>query len=187
VTVWNSGDLPIDAQNVRSPLTISLTAPVRLLDKKLDYATSGNISEFRIDDDPKKSGAVQIGWRYFDPKEGFRLRLIYAAKEMSEIKLNGVIFGVNNFGNITPPPKGTISFKTPGVPQMGISVVLLLVATIFMVTRVRTTLKETTKEEDEEKKTRRRRLFRMLVLMMLVMGFQIWGAILSLRPPGPPF
>jgi hypothetical protein len=106
--------LPIDAQNVRSPLTISLEAPVRLLDKKLDYATRGNISEFRIDDDPKKSGVVQIGWRFFDPKEGFRLRLIYAAKDLSTIKLNGVIFGVSSFVDITPPSKETISFKQPG-------------------------------------------------------------------------
>jgi hypothetical protein len=64
LTVWNSEDLPIDAQNVRSPLT-----PVRLLDKKLVYATSGNILEFRIDDDPKKSDVVQIGWRFFDSKK----------------------------------------------------------------------------------------------------------------------
>jgi hypothetical protein len=106
VTVWNSGDLPIDVQYIRSPLTISLTIPVRLIDVKLEHATSENISEFHIDGEPKKSGVIQIRWRYFDPKEGFRLRIIYAARDMSSLKLNGVIFGVTNFHDITPAPKG---------------------------------------------------------------------------------
>ena len=124
VTVWNSGDLPIDVQYIRTPLTISLTIPVRLIDVKLEHATSENISEFHIDGEPKKSGVIQIGWRYFDPKEGFRLRIIYAAKEMSSVRLNGVIFGVTNFNDITPPPKGEMSLKSPGFVQLMIAAVL---------------------------------------------------------------
>src|SRR5215472_16670298 len=33
VTVWNSGDLTVDPQNVRRPLTIALAMPVRNLSK----------------------------------------------------------------------------------------------------------------------------------------------------------
>jgi hypothetical protein len=111
VTVWNSGDLPIDAQNIRIPLTISLAGQARLIDAKLEHATSENISEFHIDGDPKKGSDIQVSWRYFDPREGFGVRLIYAASTMAPVKFNGVIFGVGSFDDVTPPPKGSFSLS----------------------------------------------------------------------------
>jgi hypothetical protein len=122
VTVWNSGDLPIDPPNVRSPLVIYLTPPgIRIIDVILENVTRENISGFRIDGDPKQSGGVQISWRYFDPKDGFRLRLIYASADVRKVNLNGAILGISEFDDITPPPKSEISWRVPGLPQMALS------------------------------------------------------------------
>ena len=60
ITMWNSGDLPIDPGNVRRPLTISLQAPVRIIDAKIQYSTNDNISEFHTVDDPKIM--ERFGW-----------------------------------------------------------------------------------------------------------------------------
>jgi hypothetical protein len=78
VAVWNSGDLTIDPNLVRSPLIISLAPPVRILDADIEYATDNNISEFSIAS--KNDNAAQIAGKYFDPKEGYRLRLIMAVR-----------------------------------------------------------------------------------------------------------
>jgi hypothetical protein len=103
VTVWNSGDLTIDPQNVRSPLTISLTKPVRLIDATIDHTTDENISGFKIANDPKATNNVEIRWRYFDPKDAFRLRFIYSGNEISNVAVTGNIYGVSGMQDRSPP------------------------------------------------------------------------------------
>jgi hypothetical protein len=131
VTVWNSGDLPLDPDKIRMPLQISLTGDdTRLLDERFDYTTKNNISGFKFSATFKNIGGkdikldenaiTEIRWKYFDPGEGFRFKLIYASREMQSVILKGIILGVNSFIDITPPPKGKISYKSP-FPQMMIS------------------------------------------------------------------
>lgn len=136
VTVWNSGDLPVEPQNIRSPLTISVTAPVRVLDAKLARTTSNNISEFKVDNAQLGIGSFQVTWKYFDPREGFRLRLIYASKDVRPINLEGTIFGFKEFYDITPLPQGTMSLKQRGAPQL-ILALLIMIGSSFWVIRGR--------------------------------------------------
>jgi hypothetical protein len=181
VTIWNSGDLPIEPQNVRSPLTVSLASPARLIDAKLEYVTSENISEFKINGDPTKGGAAQISWRYFDPKEGLRLRLIYATNDISNVKIEGVIFGVNKFENITPPKKDTLSLKSPGLMQLIISAIFMMIAApVVFSTRKR----DAAKEVGNVALPRRATVY---LLLLLAIGFQAWGILLAVYPPAPPF
>jgi hypothetical protein len=143
VTVWNSGNLPLEPDKVRRPLQISLTGrdEAYLLDAKLPYTTSGNVSDFKLsviyaningkDIKLNENGVVEIAWKYFDPGEGFRLKLIYASKEQQSVTIKGVIFGVNSFLDITPPPKGKVSLKAPGFPQMVASAIFAVLGAIY--------------------------------------------------------
>jgi hypothetical protein len=137
----------------------------------LEHATSENISEFHIDGEPKKSGVIQIGWRYFDPKEGFRLRIIYAAKEMSSVRLNGVIFGVTNFNDITPPPKGEMSLKSPGFVQLMIAAVLGVGFSILAMVRAVVRMR---RPEQQQSQTERLAITGLMVVAVL---FQLWAMI----------
>jgi len=93
-TIWNSGDASIDEQAVRTPLTIKLNENVSILDIRIEYASSNNVSEFKFDSLSKNS--VKIKWRYFDPSEGFRIKFIYSAKQASDLKIEGKIYGVKS-------------------------------------------------------------------------------------------
>jgi hypothetical protein len=177
VTVWNSGDLPIEAQNIRSPLTISLSSRARLIDAKLEHATTDNISEFRIDNDTKKGSTIQISWRYFDPREGFRVRLVYAGNVMTSAKLDGVIFGVGSFDDVTPPPKGSfVSLRKPGIiPMTASGVILLVLGVTLLVAR-------------QTKRAVTPGFYYWASLCLLVtLGLEIYGIFLTSHPPGPPF
>ena len=91
-----------------------------------------------------------------------------------------MIFGVGSFVDITPPPKGSFSLKTPGAIQLAIAAFLMTCAFIFIIKRSRTVakeraIKELTAEEEAKENVRRHLRFRMLGLMFLSMAFQIWG------------
>jgi hypothetical protein len=183
VTVWNSGDLPIDPQNIRSPLTISLVAPVRVLDAKLAYTTSDNISKFKIEEIQSDLSKVQIGWKYFDPGEGFRLRLIYASKEEKMIMMSGVIFGVKGFDNLTPPPSGQISFRRQGIIQSSLSVIALIVFYFAFYRYQRWRARDPAAHQVNN---RRKRLLALLLVSPVPLLLQLWALYLLTNPPGPP-
>ena len=131
VTLWNAGSLPIDPSNVRVPLTVVLHESTRIIDARLDFSTSQNISGFQIDTDEKSQNAIRVGWRFFDPSEGLRIRIVYASKRISPVDVVGLIFGVDGFTDITPPPKGKFSLRRPGAPQISIAVALLLIVLVI--------------------------------------------------------
>jgi hypothetical protein len=213
VTVWNSGDLPIDPQNIRSPLTISLTTPVRIIDAKLDYTTSANISEFSMSGDPKKTGTVVMAWRSFDPKEGFRVRLIYASNEMSQVKLNGVIFGINGFADITVPHRGEGRkiYQAPAFWQMAASLIWLILTPALLVLAQRRRRTGSSKDTGADaasgargagkqanpgpgagqgdRAERARRQLRVAAGLCLgaAMALELWGAFKTMYPPSSPF
>jgi hypothetical protein len=189
VTVWNSGDLPLEPDKIRNPLQILLTGgDTRVLDARVDYSTNNNISNFGFTETYKniggkeikinENGVTEIHWKHFDPGEGFRFKIIYESREMQMVMLKGVILGIKNFSDITPPPKGTISFKAPGFVQTAIagvfSVALIITAVVVRIRR----------RGQQQSPTQRFVLFGIMGGTVL---FQLWASFAILRPPSPPF
>ncbi len=193
ITVWNSGDLPIEVQNIRRPLNIQLAPNVHILDIKLDYTTNKNISEFLIEGDPKKNGIIQIGWRFFDPKEGFRLRIIYSAKEEVASRIDGVIFGVSEIDDVTPPTRAqmlsfsSLSTRTPGFMQLAISGIFMLIAVLINIYNLLVLRKAQQPVLSQQVKMNRRSRLFMIISMMMAITFEVWATYIVKYPPGPPF
>ena len=95
VTVWNSGNLPVYPGQVRRPVVIQIPSSVRVMKIALSGSSDNNISEFTIDEIERK-----VDWKYFDPKMGFRATIIYSSPNQEDIKIGGVIYGVNGFRDV---------------------------------------------------------------------------------------
>jgi hypothetical protein len=157
-------------------LQISLTGDdTRVIDTRFAYTTSENLSEFALsvifsniggrDIKINPNGITEIKWKHFDPGEGFRLKLIYASKQLQSVKVMGNILGVGGFDDITPQ-KGTLSFRTRGIWQMIVAGVLIVATLVLFLTG-------------------RRRVASASV--MLVFVFQLWALLRTVFPPNPPF
>lgn len=99
--VWNSGDYSILKNDIRIPLSISLNNSCRLLDYKITSQKDKSIAKFKLASTNKNT--LNVDWKYFDPKYGFRFQLIYVSKDTSLVKLNGKILDINQFNNVKKP------------------------------------------------------------------------------------
>lgn len=87
VTIWNSGNAPIKHDDVRQPFRLTTGQPNRIIDITPTYFTRDNVDQFSVDHDG------HIDWKYFDPGEGFKVRLIYASPSMQSIGVSGYALG----------------------------------------------------------------------------------------------
>ena len=104
--IWNSGDLPINKEDVRESLSIKLKDIERILDFKIIKQTEPSISQFQLI--KKRNDELGIDWKYFDPNCGFSFQIIYIGKEMPGFKLNGKILDINTLGKVTINKSGRI-------------------------------------------------------------------------------
>ena len=99
VTVWNSGNLPIDPIDVRIPLRIRIGSVSRILDyailKQVDPDVANfNAREVTPSSDSDSISEIEISWDYFDPQFGAIIQVMYAAQAQADISLVGYILGI---------------------------------------------------------------------------------------------
>ena len=191
VTVWNSGDLPLEPDKVRRPLQISLTGgeETHILDAKLAYTTRENSSSFTLTTIFRNIGRTwrKLGCRdpveHFDPTEGFRLKLIYASKEQQSVLVKGVIFGISSFVNTTPPPKGQISFFPAIASLIFLTLGSLLQLSWTILARIEWRIGTITLSENK------RQILRYGGILSTAFGIFLLlsTTFSSLYPPNPPF
>jgi hypothetical protein len=87
VWIWNSGNAEIKKQDVREPLVISVMRS-QILDMTNIFSSSNNIDQFHLD-------GQTISWEHFDPNEGLKIRLIYAARVMLPVRLKGYLANID--------------------------------------------------------------------------------------------
>lgn len=96
--IWNNGNLPVLTNDIRRPLTISLSSCKRILDYKIEKQYEDSSQEFALTKINDKT--LKLNWKYFDPNNGFSFQVIYVGSENPQCKLNGKILGVSNFQEI---------------------------------------------------------------------------------------
>ncbi|WP_149467792.1 hypothetical protein [Roseomonas genomospecies 6] len=119
ISVWNSGDTDLGRDKIRKPLTFLFSNSVRIIDASITFTTDDNISEFYINKTVNIDNIIYIGWKYFDPKSGFRLRIIYTSPDQAQLSAGGSILGVKSIydssngisgANLIKSYKGIFSF-----------------------------------------------------------------------------
>ena len=94
VIVWNSGDLSLGSSSdrVRKPLTITFTAPVRILGAVVQDSRNIDISDIQLPVDSEHQ-SVSVVWRQFDPTDAIKLFITYTGSHQSPIEYSGRIIG----------------------------------------------------------------------------------------------
>jgi hypothetical protein len=91
LSIWNSGHLPIEPSDVRTPLVVSIHGCNRLLEAKVLAQIAPEISDFRIVETPcgiQNEQRFEIGWKHFDPNRGAKIQILYAANAPAKTGLN---------------------------------------------------------------------------------------------------
>lgn len=97
-SIWNSGDYPISKDEVRLPLSITLSNSIRIIDFKIIQQKDSAIANFVLS--KEKPNSLNISWKYFDPSFGFKFQIMYVGKGISEFKLNGKILDIKKFTEV---------------------------------------------------------------------------------------
>ena len=102
ITIWNSGQLPIDGTDIRRAIHINLSHCEKLLDYKIIKEKYPDITKVSITEDNcsnKNGKCINIIWDHLDPSLGFKLQIMYVNKLASNVYLDGMISGINSFND----------------------------------------------------------------------------------------
>lgn len=142
VTLWNAGDLPIEPDDVRKPLTIEINECNRILDYKVLRETHPEISNVTVNEDSQltnstKKRALFVKWDHLDPNFGIEIQIIFTSEGswFHQIEVGGNIVGVKNFINAYSPVLINRPVRKSTrrlVRLLGISIALLILAGPFI-------------------------------------------------------
>jgi hypothetical protein len=102
VTFWNSGELSIEPEDVRIPVTLTISPCKKILDYQIIEAAHPNIADFslrEVENSYTNSKSIVINWNHLDPNFGVKIQVIYAGTENPSISFDGMIVGVGDFTN----------------------------------------------------------------------------------------
>lgn len=100
VTFWNSGELPIEPEDVRVPVHLTLSPCNKILDYTIIKSTYPDVSNFTLTEEENpdtNSKSLIINWSHFDPGFGLEFQVIYSGSETASVSFDGMITGVSNF------------------------------------------------------------------------------------------
>ena len=106
ITVWNSGNSPIDVNNIRIPMAVNLSGGVKILDSRFMHGSK--ISNFRCSCANTAANTIKITWDFFDPGDGFVIQAVYSSRGDVDPMLIGSIFGVDGFKKVPITKRGAL-------------------------------------------------------------------------------
>lgn len=104
ISFWNAGALPIEPDDVRKPVRISLSGVKQLIDHSIVNQTSPDITQIKVTEVPRESSGdsnaqLEMSWMHLDPNSGVRLQILYTGQEDASISFSGNIVGVNEIAD----------------------------------------------------------------------------------------
>jgi hypothetical protein len=88
-SVWNSGNMPIETQDIRQELSFKFKGINEILELKTIKEKTPDVSKFQITQ--IDSSSLKIHWRYFDPDDGIKFQLLFLGDEPLDVEVNGKI------------------------------------------------------------------------------------------------
>lgn len=87
IAVWNKGGLPINPEDIRAGFVFKFNDTIGTI---LDYKVLTEVSAIKPNFLFTNLGnSVEVGWKYFDPDDGFLIQLTYLGRDSTEILLHG--------------------------------------------------------------------------------------------------
>lgn len=107
ITFWNAGDLPIEPEHIRKPVTIKISPVDRVVDFTILEQSEPDISKIQLKmienlEKEKSTWELELSWLHLDPNHGARIQIMYVGEKNANITFGGNILGVNKFKNAQP-------------------------------------------------------------------------------------
>ena len=126
VILFNSGDLPIEPDEVvRKPLTIAVPE-LKVLSFDIVEESSPEISEFQLTESKDSASELILEWNHFDPGNFIKIHIVFAAqpKDQMEPIIRGTIVGTHLQDGYLP----TIRRRLPPIYSFLITLGVLIAA-----------------------------------------------------------
>jgi len=91
-SIWNTGDLPIDKNDIRSDIVIKFKGINKLINYKIIKEVDKGVSNIIFTS--KNDSIFNLDWRFFDPGNGIKVQLLYTGDETVKCEIYGSIFEV---------------------------------------------------------------------------------------------
>jgi hypothetical protein len=111
VSLWNSGKLEIEKDDILEPVLVYTEPKVRILEASIKKA-SRDIINLQIRTDRFSSGEVPISWNIFEKNDGGIVQIIYSGDAAVRFNLRGTIKGQSKIISFTPSTQANSLTKT---------------------------------------------------------------------------
>lgn len=123
-SIWNSGDLPINKEDLRKNIEFRFSGIEKVINFNIIKEVENGVSDFQFI--PKNDSIFRLNWKYFDPKNGIKVQIIYFGKEKISCHLDGLLLETE-FKEFIPIQNMQKSIK----PWMLILLVLVIFYLVF--------------------------------------------------------
>jgi len=89
-SIWNSGDLPIKKEDIRKSLSVHFTGIHKIISYKIIKEVEEGSSEIKFIS--KNDSIFDLDWKYFDPKNGIKVQILYLGEDKIKCQVEGRIF-----------------------------------------------------------------------------------------------
>jgi hypothetical protein len=171
---WNSGNLPIEHADMRTPIEIVFEPCDRILDYSILNQSDPAITQFKLREvaveGAPRARAIQLTWQHFDPKEGIRFQVLFAGDNDSVAKWGGKFAGAGKFVS-----GKRYSEKRGAAP-------LLLVIGLWLAAAIAVVVAQLIWQDTKGKK---RFVFLTILLLIIGIGSSMIYAALNASVPAP--
>jgi hypothetical protein len=180
VAVWNSGDFELGQTKIRRPLVIAMGGTAKILDAGISRVTEPADDISALVD---SSHTVTVTWHYFDPGDGFRIRVLYTSDKQEALDLSTNILGVHSITNVDTFGKGW----TLSNILLGTMMALLVLIPALSIERIVGALERRLVRHQVRQSIRLLILLPASVagLLLMIVGFYYW-IFVAFRPSQPP-
>lgn len=107
-SIWNSGNVTIDPEDVRKDLVIKFIGIKEILDYSILKEIDHEISKFNLN--KISNNSFQLRWKYFDPNDGLKIQLLFTGVPNLNVEIDSKIINtkINEYVPIRKKPN-TIS------------------------------------------------------------------------------
>jgi hypothetical protein len=102
ILLWNSGDYPINPENIRVTPSINIKGIDQLISDPVITESHPLITKFQLLQDTIDKNKFDLNWKYFDPGHAIRINFLHTAKDnvSFDIEISGNILGINKFNQV---------------------------------------------------------------------------------------
>jgi len=131
ILIWNSGDLPININDVRVSPSIIISGIDRLISIPTLKESEPLVTKFQLQEDTINN-RYKLYWTYFDPNNALKINFLYTAENDNsfDVEIQGNVLGIDKFLKIELNP---YSGKKWQIVVTFIGLILCMVTPIYFI------------------------------------------------------